>query len=165
MVCPELIGNYGSNMYLKMLSYNAYIYALFNCYREFTDKLDNIKMENDKIKEVALNDLREKLDKQKADEMKQIREEEKQINAEKLSHQKALYEQNIKVLHTHISEHKSKIQQLLHEIESLTHQRERVITELMDTRSSYQQFINRVRPFQPQQSEYVMPPLRSVTII
>ena len=85
---------------------------------------------------------------------------ERVIAQEAIAKQKQLHEQAVRVLNTHVEDLKAEVAGLEKRIDLIMQHKRRVEEEVLLTRRCFQDFIDSVKPFEPDKSEYVMPPLR-----
>ena len=96
--------------------------------------------------------------------MVEAHREEQRIAEEKLRLQKDFFDQNIRILQTHIVEHKKEIAVLEEDVWGVMQAKKTVQGELIETRQEFDKFINRVRPFNETEASFLLPEMKTVTL-
>ncbi|KAJ8317491.1 hypothetical protein KUTeg_005395, partial [Tegillarca granosa] len=110
-------------------------------------------------KQKALKALQEEKDRILVEKVRSVEERERKIMNEKLQKLTKMYEEQITQLKSQIHEKCAEIEELLAQISALEIAKKNVECALVETKESYQDFINRVAPFEVGQSDFLLHPI------
>lgn len=110
-------------------------------------------------KQKALKALQEEKDRILVEKVRSVEERERKIMNEKLEKLTKMYEEQIIQLKSQIHVKCAEIEELLAQIAALEIAKKNVECALVETKESYQDFINRVAPFEVGQSDFLLNPV------
>ena len=113
-------------------------------------------------KKQALRELQLQKEEEQRQAVKSMHKQEQENTSKKLADQKNFYDQNIRILQSHLSEKKREIGRLEEKILQQIIEKENTRRELCDTRAEFDLFISRVRPFNDTESGFVLPPAKTI---
>lgn len=110
-------------------------------------------------KKKALADLEASKNKEMATKIKKTEETERKKADETLQQTKKQYEAEISKLKVDLKEKQAEITKLVRNIQALEVAKSNVEANLLELHSEYQNFVNRVQPFEAGMSDYLIKPV------
>lgn len=92
------------------------------------------------------------------------RADEQNTAALRLDKQRDFYEQQLRILQSHVCDRKRDIGRLEAVIQQMEERNAMVQTELLETRAEFDRFIGSVKPYNNTEAEFVLPPVKTVVL-